>query len=264
MKLDPRENLVALVTGASSGIGRAVAIRLAARGVRLALVARREHALRDVADRIISDGGTARVYSLDVTDTERVRATVAAILSEMGTIDILVVNAGSYVRGAAVSLGRADFERSLRVNLYGSLDMLYEVLPHMLARRKGHIVAVTTVDAKKGLPFDAPYVAAKAALTGFMDVLRQELRGTGVDATTVLPGRVDTPMIDFLSVPLISAKISPEVVARSLVRAIERRTSEVVVPWAGPKALIVAAALSAPLGDLIVRTFGLEGKTQSP
>jgi short-subunit dehydrogenase len=191
-------------------------------------------------------------------------ATVAAILSDMGSIDILVMNAGSYVRGAAVTLGRVNFERSLRVNFYGSLDILYEVLPHMLARRKGHLVAVTSVDAKKGLPLDAPYVAAKAALTGFMDVLRQELRGTGVDATTILPGRVDTPMIDFLSVPLISAKISPESVAKALVRAIEKRRSEVVIPWAGPKALIVAAAVSSPLGDLIVRAFGLEGKTQSP
>jgi short-subunit dehydrogenase len=264
MKLESRENLVALVTGASSGIGRATSLRLASRGVRVALVARREQALREVAERIASSGGAARIFPLDVTDRDRMRATVSAVRSEMGSIDILVVNAGSYVRGAAAGLERADFERSMRINFYGALDIVYEVLPYMLARRRGHVVAVTTVDAKKGLPFDAPYVAAKAALTGFMDVLRQELRGTGVDATTILPGRVDTPMIDFLSVPLISAKISPEIVAKVLLRAIERRKSEVVVPWAGPKALIVAAALSSALGDLIVRTLGLEGKTQSP
>jgi short-subunit dehydrogenase len=96
-----------------------------------------------------------------------------------------------------------------------------------------------------------------------MDVLRQELRGSGVYTSTILPGRVDTPMIDFLTVPLISRKISPETVANVLVRAIEKNTPEVVIPRVGPKALIVLAACSAALGDFFVRILGLEGKSQS-
>jgi short-subunit dehydrogenase len=264
MNLGRQENLVALVTGASSGIGRATALRLASRGVHVVLASRREALLCEVANQITARGGRARVSPVDVTDRSRVRTLVSGILSELGAIDILVANAGSYVRGPVTTLAPEDFERSMKVNFSGSLDLIYEVLPHMLARRKGHIVAVTSVDAKKGLPLDAPYVAAKAALTGFMDVLRQELRGTGVRTTTVLPGRVDTPMIDFLSVPLISAKISPDVVAKALTRAIEKNRAEVVVPWPGSKFLIVAASCAAPLGDYIVRIFGLEGKRQSP
>lgn len=96
----------------------------------------------------------------------------------------------------------------------------------MMAQGSGHIVLVTSMDAKKGIPRDAPYVAAKFALAGFGDVLRQELYGSGVAVTTLFPGRVDTPMIEHLKVPWISAKISPEVVARATVRAIVRRQPE--------------------------------------
>jgi NADP-dependent 3-hydroxy acid dehydrogenase YdfG len=81
----------------------------------------------------------------------------------------------------------------MAVNFYGSLYLMHEVLPHMLGRKKGHLVAVSSVDGKKGLPFDAPYVAAKFALTGFMEVLRQELYGTGVRVTTILPGQSGHP-----------------------------------------------------------------------
>jgi short-subunit dehydrogenase len=263
MNLRRQGELVAVVTGASSGIGQATALRLGARGVNVVLASRRKEKLRQVADQITAAGGMASVAQVDVSDRGQIQRLVAEVLSRHGAIDILIANAGTYVRGPVTSLAPEDFARSMKVNFSGALDLIYEVLPHMLARRRGHIVAVSTVDAKKGLPCDAPYVAAKAALTGFMDVLRQELRGSGVYASTILPGRVDTPMIDFLTVPLISRKISPGTVAKALVRAIEKNSAEVVIPRLGPRALIVLAACSAALGDFIVRTLRLEGKTQS-
>lgn len=263
MKLRRQGKLVAVVTGASSGIGQATAVRLGSMGVCVVLASRRKERLRQVADQITAAGGVASVAQVDVTDRGQIRTLVADVLAQHGAIDILVANAGTYVRGPVRDLAPEDFARSMKVNFSGALDLIYEVLPHMLARRRGHIVAVSTVDAKKGLPFDAPYVAAKAALTGFMDVLRQELRGSGVYASTILPGRVDTPMIDFLTVPLISRKISPETVARALVRAIEKNKPELIIPRVGPKALIVLAACSAALGDFFVRILGLEGKSQS-
>jgi short-subunit dehydrogenase len=119
------------------------------------------------------------------------------------------------------------------------------------------------VDGKKGLPYDAAYVASKYAVTGFTDVLRQELRGTGVYASTILPGRVDTPMIATLRVPRVSAKISSDTVAAAIVRAIRKRKPEMIVPYLGPKALIVLSAMSPRLGDWLVRTFGLEGKEET-
>jgi short-subunit dehydrogenase len=130
----------------------------------------------------------------------------------------------------------------------------------MLARHAGHIVAMTSVDGKKGLPPDAAYVASKFAATGYMDVLRQELRGTGVSASTVLPGRVDTPMIASLDVPIASAKISAHRVARAVLRAVRFRRREVIIPYAGPKFLVVASAVWPALGDWLVHVFRLEGK----
>ena len=144
--------------------------------------------------------------------------------------------------------------------MYKRQHLIRAVLPYLLAQGSGHIVAVTSVDGKKGLPPDGAYVASKFAATGFMDVLRQELRGTGVYASTILPGRVDTPMIETLDVPLASAKISRERVARAIVRAVRQRRREIVIPFSGPKALIVLSSIWAGMGDGLVRVFKLEGR----
>jgi short-subunit dehydrogenase len=254
---------VAIVSGASSGIGRATARELGARGAAVVLTARNGRALQEVASEITRAGGSATVIVADMTVPEQVRELVRSVVATLGRIDIVVANAGLYVRGPAATLTTAEYERSMAINFFGSLELIYAALPHMLGRGRGHIVAVTSVDGKKGLPLDAPYAAAKGALTMTLDVLRQELRPTGVGVSTVLPGRVDTPMIRDITVPWISPKISPARVARAIVRAIERNRAEVIVPWLGPKFLLVAAALAAPAGDFFVRMFHLEGESGS-
>jgi hypothetical protein len=148
----------------------------------------------------------------------------------------------------------------MELNFYGAIRPILRVLPHMLERRSGQIVAISSVDGKKGLTYDIVYVSTKFALTGFLDVLRQELHGTGVAVTTVLPGRVDTRMIGDLDVPLVSAKISSDAVARVVLRGIRRRSAEVLVPYWSSKALVVASAVSAGLGDWFVRILRLEGR----
>ncbi len=120
------------------------------------------------------------------------------------------------------------------------------------------IIVVSTVDAKKGLPLDAPYVAAKFALSGFVDVLRQELHGTGIKVTTIFPGRVDTPMIEQLKVPWISAKIPPEKVANAIVRSLFRYKAEVILPNQA-KLLCYIQPFFPQLADWVVRVFHLEG-----
>jgi len=183
---------------------------------------------------------------------------VAQTLARWGRVDILVTNAGEYVRRPVVELDVVDMRYSMAVNFYGALYAILAVLPHMLQQHSGHIVLMSTMDSKKGLPLDAPYVAAKFALTGFGEVLRQELHGAGVHVTTVLPGRVDTPMIADLRVPWISAKISAESVARATVRAIRKRSPEVIVPPAAI-ALYYLNTLSPSLGDWAARRLHLEG-----
>jgi NADP-dependent 3-hydroxy acid dehydrogenase YdfG len=229
-KPQPLFDQIALVTGASSGIGRAAALELARSGANLALAARSAAALEQVAAEVRAMGREALVVPTDVTRREQVEAAAAATLARWGRVDILVANAGQYIRAPAAAWTIDKFEQSLAVNFYGSLYAVLAVLPGMLSRRRGHIVLVTSMDAKTPLPPDAPYVAAKCALSGVGDVLRQELHGSGVRVTVVYPGRVATPMLDNLNVPWVSAKIPPEAVGQAIVRAIWRRQAEVLLP----------------------------------
>jgi NAD(P)-dependent dehydrogenase (short-subunit alcohol dehydrogenase family) len=253
------ENRVALVTGASSGIGRAAACALARAGADVVLASRNEHALQAVRSEIESGGRRAWCFPTDVVEDSQVERLISQVLEQVGRIDFVVCSAGIYPRLPVQKTTIEDFRRAMEVNFYGSLRVILRVLPHMIQRKSGHIVAVSSVDGKKGLPPDGVYVASKFAVNGLLEIIRQELRGTGVCVTTVLPGRVDTPMIQNLRVPWISPKISTERVARAVIRAIRRRRAEVVIPFLGPKLLIILNSIWAPLGDWVVRTFKLGG-----
>lgn len=251
---------VAIVTGASSGIGRDTALALVESGVIVVAAARNEAALQELEREGRRKGGAVHSIPTDVTDAARVEFLVEETLRRFGRVDIVVCSAGIYQRRPVRESSIPEYERAMAVNFYGSLRIIMKVLPHMLGRREGHIVVVSSVDGKKGLPPDAIYVSSKFAITGFMDVLRQELHGTGVWATTILPGRVDTPMIAQLHVPFVSAKIPSGRVARAVLRALRSRRAEVVIPFSGPKLLIVISSLWAPLGDFLVRIFKLKGR----
>lgn len=243
-----------------AGIGRATAEVFAAAGARLVLAARSADGLASLTGVLEARGAEVMAVPTDVTSEAEVRKLVEQAVARFGRVDIAICNAGIYVRGAAKDIPLDAIERCMNVNFYGTIHLLHAVLPLMIAQGSGHIVAVTSVDGRKGLPRDAAYVASKFAATGFMEVLRQELRGTGVFASTILPGRVDTPMIATLDVPLASGKISSARVARAILRAVRRRRREVVIPFSGPKALIVLSAIWPGMGDWLVRLFKLEGK----
>ncbi|MBP1647092.1 MAG: short-chain dehydrogenase [Bacteroidetes bacterium] len=249
----------AIITGASSGIGKATALLMAREKMNLVLAARRAGELNEVRRETEARGSRVLACPADVTDAEQVQALVEKAVSLFGRVDIVVCSAGQLLRRPAVDLTIGDFRHIMEVNFYGSLNLIYAALPGMLERRSGHIIVVSSVDGKKGLPPDTAYVASKCAVNGFMDVLRQELRGTGVHACTILPGRVDTPMVKGIRFPLGSRGIPGDRVARSIVRAIRKRRTEVVVPYIGPKTLIVANSFSPRLGDWLVRLFKLEG-----
>jgi short-subunit dehydrogenase len=183
---------------------------------------------------------------------------VESTLARWGKADILVANAGAYVRGRVMDLTIEDLERAMAVNFYGAVYCVLAVLPNMVARRRGHIVLVNSMDAKKAIPLDAPYASSKFALAGFGEVLRQELHGTGIYVTSVFPGRVDTSMIAHLKVPWISSKISADSVANAIVRSIYRREPEVVIPSIA-RALIYLNTFSPRLADWAVCQFHLEG-----
>jgi len=251
-------NQVAIITGASSGIGHATALELARNGAKVVLAARNTVALQKVAQQVQTIGREALVVTTDIEQPGQVDRLVKDTLAHWGKVDILIANAGQYIRSPIANLSITDIEHSMAVNFYGEVYAVLSVLPHLLAQHSGHIVLVSSMDAKTCLPPDAPYVAAKCALNGFGDVLRQELYQTGVFTSLVCPGRVDSPMIEHLRVPWMSAKISPETVARAIVRAIRRRQPEVIVP-AQSLLLYFFRFISPALMDRAVRLFHLEG-----
>ena len=252
-----REN-VYIITGASSGIGRAAALSLAKQGARIALASRRIEQLEFTAEEVRGMGGEALVVPTEMTDQIQVERLIRETQTRWGKVDGLISNAGQYIRAPIMELTISDLERSMAVNFYGHIHAVQSVLPIMVSQRSGHIILVASMDAKKGIPPDAPYVSAKFALSGFGEVLRQELRPYRIAVTTLFPGRVDTPMISDLEMPWISAKISPEAVANAILNAIRTRPAEVVLP---PQAVILhlVNVISPRLADWFVRKMKLEG-----
>jgi len=258
MGTNPFQGKVAIVTGASSGIGRATALALAEQGGWVALASRNGEALSALAEELKRQGRQVIVIPTNVTQREQVETLVEEVLAQWGRVDILISNAGEYIRALITDLDPADLQRSLDVNFFGGVYCVKAVLPHMLAQRSGHIVFVTSMDGKIGLPPDAPYVSAKFALTGFCEVLRQEVHDSGIAVTNVLPGRVDTVMIENLKFAWISPKILPESVAAAILNGIRKRKPIVIVPPQA-KLLYYINVFAPTLSDRLSRLFHLEG-----
>ncbi len=249
---------VAIVTGASSGIGRATSIFLAQRGASVALASRNVQLLNEIQRDLKAKGLDVSSFPTDVTDRAQIDLLVQKTISYWGRIDILVSNAGQYIQAPIQSLSIHVMEESMAVNFYSHVNAVLAVLPHMNKNKDGHIILISSMDAKKGISPDAPYVSAKYALSGFGEVLRQELHPSHIAVTTIYPGRVDTPMIENITVPPISAKISADQVARAILRAIDRRPAEVIVPNQA-YFLHLVNFFSPRLADHAVRILHLDG-----
>jgi NAD(P)-dependent dehydrogenase (short-subunit alcohol dehydrogenase family) len=255
----PLQGKVILITGASTGIGRAAALSLARQGGCIALASRNEALLDEVAQEIRALGSDALVVPTDVTDRAQIDLLVEKTLFRWGRIDILISNAGQYIRAPIRDLKLQDMERSMAVNFFSHVNVVLAVLPAMRAQKRGHVLLVSSMDAKKGIPPDAPYVAAKYALSGFGEILRQELTPVGIAVTILYPGRVDTPMIENIAVPWISAKIPAANVAEAILHAIRHRPAEVILPFQAYP-LYLLNFLSPRLADAAVRVFQLQGR----
>lgn len=188
------EGRSALVTGASRGIGAAVARGLARHGARVVLLARGEEALRSLADEL---GGDAIVLPCDVRDataTERAIGTLTERLD--GGPDIVINNAGAFIIAAAHETSVADFRATLELNLVAPFELVRAFLPAMRKRARGHVVTIGSIADRAIYPGNAAYSASKYGLRALHEVLRTELRGTGVRASLVSPGPVDTALWD--------------------------------------------------------------------
>lgn len=181
-----------IITGASSGLGRSLAKRIAAAGEAVAVMARRKELLDSLVTEIESAGGSAVAVACDVTDREAVRQAVRAAEQQLGPTTTLIANAGGQTRFDAKDFHARDIDDALQLNVVGVANCIEAALPGMLERRSGHLVGTSSMAAYRGLPGAGGYSAAKAALTNMMESLRIDLKGTGVDVTVIAPGFVRT------------------------------------------------------------------------
>ncbi len=229
------QDRVALVTGGGTGIGAAVARRLAADGARVAVMGRRREPLEKVAREIRKRWPRARPLAVqgDVSMESGVRACIARVERGLGPVDILVNNAAILKLGRVEEADLRDLREMMEVNYFGAVRTARAVLPGMRRRGRGHIVAVASVGARKSFPGYGGYDATKFAVAGFMDGLRQELHGTGVGASLVLPGAVETEMGRAFAERSPAARrmmVSPDSVADAVLDAVRRNLAQVYVP----------------------------------
>ena len=187
---------IAIITGASRGIGRAIALRLAQDGVATVLAARNEQALLEVAQMVHTGGGTSLVVPTDVTDDQQLAVLVDRTLARYGHIDILVNNAGGGTPRTPITKARlSDWEWTLRVNLWATMVLSKLVLPGMIERRQGTIINICSLASITGKAGEAAYAAAKFGVRGFTQSLFDEVHEHGIKVSSVFPGYVDTAMI---------------------------------------------------------------------
>ncbi len=221
---------VVVVTGASSGIGRALAVEIGRRGAKVGLIARRVDLLCEAVSEIEEAGGRALASAGDVSDVNSTQAAIEQVRKTLGPIDVLVANAGMSHTTKATKLRISDVTDIIKVNLIGAINSVGAVLPEMLERRAGHLVAISSLAAYRGLPGSAGYSASKAALSTFFESLRVDLRGSGVDVTTIHPGFIKTPMTEKRSARMPFLLELDEGV-RHILGAIEERRSSYAFPW---------------------------------
>jgi len=214
-----------LITGASSGIGEATAVAVAATGATVLLVARREADLRRVAERVEEAGGTPYVLTCDLTDGPAVDRLVRRVLDEHGGVDYLVNNAGRSIRRSiALSYERMhDFERTMAINYFGPVRLMLGLLPAMVEQGDGHVLNVLTWGVQVKAPKFAAYIASKAALDVFSRIAGRELYAEGVTFTNVRMSLVRTDMIGPTDAYKRAPALSPEQAAARVLRALEDR-----------------------------------------
>jgi short-subunit dehydrogenase len=240
-----------LLTGATGGLGQAIARALDARGGELRLVARRT----DVLERLACELDGARTLVADLSD----RAAVARLVQEIGETDILIANAAIPAAGRLESFTLAEVDHTLDVNLRAPVALAHALLPGMLERRRGHLLFVSSIAGKTAVPGNPLYHATKYGLRGFAAALRTDLHDSGVGVSCIFPGFIRDAGIfaeSGVKLPPGTGTRSPEDVARAVVQAIERNRGEVDVASFAQRGGVALAGLAPDLAARVVRRFG--------
>jgi short-subunit dehydrogenase len=259
---------VVAITGASAGIGRATAVRLARDGASLALCARRLDRLEEAAADVRAAGGTALALAADVTREGDMNAFVARTVDAFGRLDVMICNAGFGIAGAIDDIAPDQMRQLVDVNFMGTYYAARAALPVFRRARSGHLIVVSSIVGKRGVPYMGAYSATKFAQVGLAECLRAELAGSPIHCSVVFPISTDTEFFDVMS-EATGARISrargpsqdAAAVADAVARAIARPVPE-VYPYFTSRALVWLNTISPALCDRIVQRLGRKAVRQ--
>ena len=232
-----------MITGASSGIGRGLAVELARRGAKLGLIARRAEALAELVREIENANGKAISLPADVMDAESLSAAAIQLRSALGPIDVLIANAGVGATVDGAALKGSTVASVINVNVLGAANSVEAVVPEMVKRGTGHLVVISSLAAYRGLPKSAAYCASKAAVSAFFESLRLDLQPRGIDVTIIHPGFIKTQLTAgrHAQMPFL---MELEDAVTKIIGAIEKRKKSYAFPW--QLASIVRAGMIMP------------------
>jgi short-subunit dehydrogenase len=237
-------NKVVMITGASSGIGRGLAVEIAGRGANVGLVARRAEVIDEVVREIEAAGGKAMALPTDVQSEDSIRAAAEQLRASLGAIDVLIANAGIGPTRDAADFSAEEVSDVINVNVIGASNSVAAVIPEMVARGSGQLVAISSLAAYRGLPRSAAYCASKAAVSAFFESLRLDLEPRGIDVTIIHPGFIKTPLTAGRESQMPFLMELDDAVGK-MVRAIEKRRKSYSFPW--QLATIVRAGMLMPI-----------------
>jgi short-subunit dehydrogenase len=256
-KLDGKK---VLLTGGSRGIGPIIAEHLLNQGAVVAISARSNTKLQEIAAQIKKTGHSITVFAIDLKDSAQREQLINDFLKEFGTIDILINNAGLETEGAYIELPWSSIQENIEVNLVAPMALTHLVLPVMINNHSGHIVNIASIAAKSGAPYAAVYSGTKAGLAEWSRALRLELSGTGVHFSTIFPGYVREvgmfAKFDLIP-PWLVGSCSPYQVAKAIENAIKKDQVEMIVNSRPLRYSFMVNDLSPRLGDWMMQISGV-------
>jgi len=224
------QDKVVMITGASSGIGRGLALELARRGAKMGLIARRAEVLAEIVKQVEAEGGRAIPLAADVQDGMAMREAANRLREEFGPIDVMIANAGIGTTTDAANLEPGEVARTLGVNVIGAACSVAAVVPEMIEHGHGQLVAISSLAAYRGLPKSASYGASKAALSALFESLRLDLQPRGIAVTIIHPGFIKTPLTAGreAKMPFL---MELDTAVNKIVSAIEKKRKSYAFPW---------------------------------
>ncbi len=266
-RLKPLEEQVVVVMGATSGIGRISALKLAQRGARVVVAARALEPLQALAEEIQVAGGQATAAAAEVSDPAQLEQVAARAVERYGRLDTWVHTAAVMMYASLEETRPEEFHRMVEVNLLGAAYALRAALPHLVRQGRGALIFFTSVEGKRSIPLQSAYAASKHALTGLLDALRMELENEKLEisVTNIAPSSINTPLFEKALTRLgvrpmpVPPIYQPELAAEAVLYAAEHPMRDIVVGGAG-KSLALANRLSPRAADRILEAIAFKGQ----